>query len=305
MANCPSTHQTAAGVTEMGSDDIQDFMDKERLQTARAKVDQWRQQGGAVDDWKRSDGLAVSPAEQADIAAALLDKFERAILKLDKVNNFLASNSSSAEKMITEMEVEVEETMKQILALVPRCIKLGADDVSLFLDEKRLADMIEAAEGEDWTRPKRLGQSDALGMDARMLDLALCPFERNKYLSQLKQAGLLCITRTCRAETDHKDLLTLITAPNDRFEFEAEKQRLEKRLLSQNTNSKRPAMPYAVLASCHLRHTQKKQSVGLSQGPENQVLQRDCRRSLSVRAIFRVAVTRHGDDWLCFFALGA
>ena len=79
-------------------------------------------------------------------------------------------------------------------------------------------------------------------MTARMLDLALCPFERNKYLQQLNLAGLICFTRTLPASD--KDtcprMLTLMTCPNDRMELEAENLKIMKRVSSRNQDIRGP-----------------------------------------------------------------
>jgi hypothetical protein len=263
---------TGAGVAEIGSDDICDFMDKSRLSEARERCEKWSRKS----EWSLAINmdLGVIPAEHATTTLALLEDFEKALKTLDKANNFLASYSTKAETMMRDTEIKVETTMQELLALRPCCISLGdpshldhpppprtiataararsvwcdsnlnsppssgADDISCFLDEKRLQSIAEAASE----------QSQALGKIAEMLDLALVKFERNKYLRQLKRAGLLCVTRNCQiaGESDGgvPRMVTLITAPNDRLEFEADRTKLKKRVQSQNPNIRGPHVQF-------------------------------------------------------------
>lgn len=152
------------------------------------------------------------------------------MLQLDKVDSFLASSSDRAEKKIKLYTGKVETAMAELLSMTPCPIPLNATDVSTFLDEKRLSDMIDTAEGK----------SKELGLAANMLDLALCPFEREHYIQQMRGAGLVCVTRTCKAKRaglfggeEIPKMITLVTAPKDRLEFEAENTlKMKKRVQS-------------------------------------------------------------------------
>jgi hypothetical protein len=97
----------------LNSDDICDFMDKSRIDDARAKCAKW----GAKATWAKWPEDTRKPSEYAEEVSAMLDRFEQTII--------------------------------EILTLVPCPMQFSADDVSDLLDEKRLVDIVEDAAGID------------------------------------------------------------------------------------------------------------------------------------------------------------
>lgn len=171
-----------AGCAVLKCDDILGFMDKNELDKLRA----------AVKDTS---------------AAPVFADFEEALRELDKVGFFRESSKQHAAN-----EAKVEECARRLLA--DDHLELSANDVSMMVSDADMDDIEDLCQA----------RSPELYLKAQMLRLALRQFDRKKFLMAMSQAGLIVFTTKCRE--DFSDgiprLVTMITAPNDRMEYEAE-----------------------------------------------------------------------------------
>ena len=193
-----------AGAMNMNADDICMLMTSSRLQLVRARA--------AKDDAKG----------KCEDGVKLVNKFEKHLNQFDQENNFLSANLN-AEKIRKVLQMLASAAQDAFAKLLKRKHVLLRDmDVCTFVDELALEEVIKKAKTEH------------IKQCAMQLDLALSCFERNAYIKQLKMAGLVvvskpCAYRSCVSENCDQ-LMSLISAPCDRFEEEAERMGLKKQL---------------------------------------------------------------------------
>lgn len=130
--------------------------------------------------------------------------------------------------------------MRSLLQQKQPALDLTADAIATILSDQRMEEIIERAQTavEAEHTNTRTELEDGVGTKpgtlevAHMLNLALMQFKRKKILAQLARAGLLCFTAKCRwkMEDETPRFITLVTAPIDRFEYEAEFLSWKKRL---------------------------------------------------------------------------
>ena len=189
-------------------EDILRFMDKSQLDKAR----------------QQCKDASVAP---------IFAEFEQALEELDKTG-FLGSKG----KQHNDHVQSVEESFRKLLA--DDHLELSANDVAMVVTDADMEMMEDFCETQ---KPNML-------LKAQMLKLMLRMFRRKTYLMAMAQAGLIAFTTRChqRFSDGIPRLLTLVTAPNDRMEYEAEASEsisIEKRVRSVNENIERgPRIPF-------------------------------------------------------------
>ena len=126
--------------------------------------------------------------------------------------------------------------MRALLHQRQPALELTADAIATMVTERRIEEILERAEEADNNEDNNVTGTLEV---AKMLKIAVMQFDRKKILAQMAQAGLLCFTSKCRKVEDDKvpRFITLVTAPIDRFEYEAQVQRMKKRLESYPSNN--------------------------------------------------------------------
>ena len=165
-------------------------------------------------------------------ATPLFADFELSLQEIDKVGLFGARNSSHETHMTT-----VEECMSKLLDM--EYLSLSANDVSTAITDV-----------DSYTIEKKCDSRPELALKAKMLRLLLRRFRRKRHLMAMAQAGLICFTTPLTKEFSDKipRMITLVTAPNDRMEYEAdfnENILMRKRVRSTNDAIERgPRIPF-------------------------------------------------------------
>ena len=215
-----------ADLVQIDADDTLDFITNARINKMREVCIGWQSR----------------PEKKAKSARLLpmLQEFERGIAEIDRLDDFLSAESNSIRQRVAELKDRVAVLMEKFIR--DRIIQLSSDDMSEFIGEQRMKDTIRKAEG----MPAG-GERDRLVAAARELGDLLTTYHRNKMLLRMKQAGLIVTTRACVERKSRKGypmLMTMITAPKDRFEYEAEAIGMIKRVCSLNPTVRGPRIPF-------------------------------------------------------------